>query len=326
MRRREFITTGLAVIAAARPLKVEARTIPLLGFLNSASPDAFAAYLVAFHQGLDDEGYVEGRNLAIEYRWAQGQYGRLPQLAAELIARRPTLIVATGGSTTAEAVKALTSTVPVVFLTGGDPVSLGLVKSHARPGGNLTGVTLMTAQLEPKRIELLRELVPTSRTIGALVNPTNIIAEDQVRLLQQAAKAAGQRLVIQTASTEEDFSAAFAALVRQRADSLVVASDPFFNTRRDKLVALAQRHRLPTSYEFREFAAAGGLMSYGTNLAAAYRQVGIYAGRILAGAKPAELPVHEPTTVELVINMSTAAALGLSVPPSLLIRADEVIE
>lgn len=326
MRRREFLKTLLAMMAASWPLRVEARPIPLLGFLNSGSPEAFAAYLMAFYQGLDDEGYVEGRNVAIEYRWAQGHYDRLPELAADLIARQPAVIVATGGTTTAEAAKALTSTVPIVFLTGGDPVKLGLVKSHARPGGNLTGVTVMTAQLEPKRIELLRELVPTIRTIGALVNPTNIIAADQVLLLEKAAQAAGQRLVLQTASTEEDFSAAFAALVRHRADGLLVASDPFFNTRRDKLVALAQMHRLPTSYEFREFAAAGGLMSYGTNLATAYRQVGTYAGRILAGAKAAGLPVHEPTTVELVINMSTAAALGLTVPPSLLIRADEVIE
>ena len=293
MRRREIIRLLGGVIATI-PLGARAQqSLPVIGFLNGASPDAFAAYVAAFRQGLNSAGYVEGQNVAIEYRWAGGQYDRLPALAADLVNRQVAVIVATGGvPTVAPAAMAVMSAIPTVFITGDDPVKLGLVASYARPGANATGVSIITTQLEPKRIELLRELVPTGRTIGALVNPNNRLAESQIRAVKEVERAAGFRAVIVTASTEEEFSGAFATLIREKADGLMVGSDPFFNSRRDQLVALAHAHRLPTTYEWREFVVAGGLMSYGVSLPDAYRQVGVYAGRILAGAKPADMPVE----------------------------------
>jgi putative ABC transport system substrate-binding protein len=312
--------------AAAWPLPVRAQQMPVIGFLNIATPETFAPYVAAFHQGLNDAGYVEGRNVVIEYRWAGNQYDRLSTLAAELVARQVSLIVATGGAAVAQAAKGRTSTIPIVFLSGSDPVREGVVASLARPEGNATGVSLITVDLEPKRIELLQQLVPTSKTIGALINPKNASARRQMGFVEEAARSAGQRAVVLTVGTEGEIADAFATLVREKVDGLHVASDSVFNSRREQLVSLAQAHRLPTTYEWREFAVAGGLVSYGVSLPATYRQVGLYAGRVLRGEKPADLPVQQPTKIELVINLATAKALSLSVPPSLLAQADEVIE
>jgi len=324
-RRREFIALGGAAIAF--PFSAAAQSVPVVGFLNGGSPEAFAEYVAAFRQGLSDTGYVEGQNVTIEYRWAGGQYDRLPALATDLVNQQVAVVVAAGGGTpVGRAAMALTSTIPIVFVTGDDPVKLGLVASHARPGANATGISLITMQLEPKRIELLRDLVPTIKTIGALVNPHFGPAEGQIRGVEAAARAASLRAVIVTASREEEFGHAFAMLLRENVGGLLVASDPFFNSRRNQLVSLARTHDLPTTYEWREFVVAGGLMSYGVSLPGAYRQVGVYAGRILAGAKPADLPVEQPTRLELVINAKTAKALGFEIPPTLLARADEVIE
>jgi putative ABC transport system substrate-binding protein len=300
--------------------------MPVIGFLNSASPETFAPYVAAFHQGLNDAGYAEGRNVVIEYQWAGGQYDRLSALAADLVSRQVSLIVATGGAVVAQAAMARTSTIPIVFLAGDDPIKLGLVASLARPGGNLTGVGLITTELEPKRIELLQQALPAGKVIGGLINPKNVFASDRVRSVEDAARAAGQRAVIQFASTPSEIADAFAVFVREKIDGLYVGSDPFFNSQRQNLVSLAQAHRLPATYEWREFVVIGGLMSYGVSLTATYRQVGLYAGRVLGGAKPADLPVQQPMKLELVINLTTAKTLGLSVPPHLLAQADEVIE
>jgi putative ABC transport system substrate-binding protein len=264
--------------------------------------------------------------LAIEYRWAEGHYDRLPALFADLVARKVDAIVAGGGSTGALAAKSVTSTIPIVFVVGGDPVEFGLVDSLARPGGNLTGVSIMVGELMPKRLELLCELVPQAGVIALLVNPNNEAAATQIRDMQGAARAKGVQLQILKAGTEGDFETAFVSLVQLHAGALVVGADPLFNGRREELVALASRHAIPAIYEFRDFAASGGLISYGPSLTGMYRQVGIYAGKILKGAKPADLPVQQPTTFELVVNLKTAKALGLTVPPSILARADEVIE
>jgi putative tryptophan/tyrosine transport system substrate-binding protein len=326
MRRREFIRL-LGGAAAVWPFDGRAQqAIPVVGFLNSASPDAFAPYVAGFLQGLRDGGYIDGQNVKIRYRWANGQYDRLPQLAAELVDHQVAVLVASGGEPSVMAAKAATNRTPIVFGIGGDPVKLGLVASLARPGGNITGVSLLTSSLEAKRLGLLVELIPDAAVIAVLVNPNYEQAESQKKEVQEAALNIGRQIFIVDASSDRDFEPAFDTLVQQKANAVVVTADPFFNSRRNLLIALAARHRLPAVYEFREFAIAGGLMSYGTSLVGAYRQYGIYAAQILKGAKPVDLPVLQPTTFELVINLKTAKALGIAIPASLLARADEVIE
>ncbi len=324
MRRRELLLLLGGAMTAARALRAQQKAMPVIGVLSSDSPVAAAPNAAALRQGLSETGYVEGQNLAIEYRWAEGHYDRLPAMAADLVGRKVDLIV-TGGPPATRAVKGATSTIPIV-LTGGDPVAEGLVASLARPGGNLTGFTFMVTELMPKRFELISELVPQTRVIALLVNPNSPSTEATIRDVQEAARATGVQLEIVKAGAEGEFETAFASLVQQHAGALVVGADPLFASGREQLVALAARHGVPTIYQWREFAAAGGLISYGPSLTAAYRKVGIYAGRILKGAKPADLPVQQPTTFELVVNLKTANALGLTVPPSILARADEVIE
>jgi ABC-type uncharacterized transport system substrate-binding protein len=301
--------------------------MPVIGFLNAASPGPLRRQIAAFHEGLKESGYVEGQNVAVEYRWAEGQYDRLPALAADLVRRQVSVIVAGGGAPAVLAAKAATTTIPIVFTAGGDPIASGLVPSLNRPGGNITGVYHFATGLEAKRLGLLHEMVPKATTIAVLVNPKfRKEAESQLRDVQEAAASLDVQLVVVRANAESDFDAAFSTVVQQRSGALLVCASPFFNTRREQLVVLAARHALPTIYEWRDFADAGGLMSYGTSLADAYRQAGVYAGRILKGAKPADLPIVQATRFEFVINLSTAKALGLTVPDQLLARADEVIE
>ena len=299
--------------------------MPVIGFLSSLSPGPSAPFTAAFLEGLSETGYVDGKNVAIEYRWAEENYDRLPALAADLVGHKVDVIVTVGGGVVALAAKNATSTIPIVF-SGGDPVALGLVASFARPGGNLTGFSILTGELSPKRLALLSELVPQAKVIALLVNPNSPIAKRIIGDVQEAARTKGVQLSVLNASTEGEIAAAFAALVQLQAGALVVGNDPFFNNRREHLVALASRHAVPAIYEWREFAVAGGLISYGTSLTSVYRQHGGYTGKILKGAKPADLLVQQPTTFELVVNLKTAAALGLTVPQSLLARADEVIE
>jgi putative tryptophan/tyrosine transport system substrate-binding protein len=300
--------------------------MPVVGFLGGESPDLFAGRLRAFRQGLDEAGFVESRNVAIEYRWARGEYDRLPVLAADLVRQSVTVMVATT-TPALLAAKAATMTIPIVFLTGSDPVGAGLVASLNRPGGNMTGVSNLTVETGAKQMELLHELVPAATLIALLVNPANpVLADTLSRDLQTAARAMRQQILVVSASTESDVDAAFATLVEQKVGALVVGNDPFFNARPNQLVALAARHAVPAIYPYREFAAAGGLMSYGSNLADPYRLVGVYTGRILNGEKPANLPIQLATKVEFVINLRTAKALGLTFPITLLGRADEVIE
>jgi len=314
-----------AAMTAGRPVCAQQKAMPVIGFLGSASRSA--PLVAAFLEGLAETGYVEGQNAAIEYRWAEGRYDRLPALAAELVKRGVDVIVTQGGIAPTRAAKSATSTIPIVFAVGTDPVEDGLVASFARPGGNLTGVTFMMAELNPKRLELLSELVPQARVIALLVNSNNHpTAERTMRDVQEAARAKEVQLLILKAETESEIDAAFASFVQLHASALLVGQDPFFASRREQLVALASRNAVPAIYENREYIASGGLISYGTSLAAAYRQVGVYAGKILNGAKPADLPVERPTRFELVVNLKTAKALGLTMPPSILVRADEVIE
>jgi putative tryptophan/tyrosine transport system substrate-binding protein len=335
IERRKFLATVGA--AAAWPLAARAQqpTIPVVGFLNGASAWEYAYVVGAFRQGLKETGYVEGQNVAIEYRWAEGHYERLPTLVADLLSRHVTVIAANAPA--AVAAKAATTSIPVVFVTAADPVKIGFVASLNRPGGNLTGVALLSVELAPKKLQILHELVPTERTVGLLVNSTNPNAETQSRDLQVAAQSLGLRLHVLHANSESDFDKAFAAMAQLRVGALVIGTDGFLNSRSEQLAALAMRHGMPAifqyreftaagGFQYREFTAAGGLMSYGTSLTDTYRQVGVYVGRILKGEKPADLPVEQATKVELIINLRTARALGLTVPPTLLARADEVIE
>ena len=327
MRRREFITfLGGATIAWPLAARAQQAALPVIGFLSSASPDDYTIRLRAFRQGLKDAGYVEGQNVTVEYRWAEDQYSRLPLLAAELVRRKVNVIVAGGGTPSAVAAKAATATIPIIFAVAVDPVKTGFVANLKRPGGNLTGVTNLNVEVAQKRLELLHELLPTATVIAALVNPTSALTEPFLQALQPAARALGVQLRVLQASTDRDLDAAFAKLVELRASALVISPDIFFNAHTEQLAALSLRHAMPTIFQQRTFVAAGGLLSYGSDESEYYRLVGIQAGKILKGEKPADLPVMQSTKVELMINLKTAKALGINVPLPLLGRADEVIE
>ena len=328
MKRRDFIalggSAGLLLAVKVRRARAQQPAMPVIGFLNAASPDLWAGRLRAFRQDLSETGYMEGRNVAIEYRWANGQYDRLPAMAADLVHRQVAVIAASGPA--AVAAKAATTTVPIVFAIGYDPVQFELVASLNRPGGNLTGVSNLNVELGPKRLELLHELVPTATIVAALVNPANPNAGTLSRDLQAAASTLGLKLHLLHASTERGIDDAFATLVQLRAGALMIGTDAFFNSRHEQLGTLTLRHAVPTIYHYREFAAAGGLMSYGGSDTDGNRLMGVYTGRILKGEKPVDLPVQQSTKAELIINLKTAKALGLTVPQTLLARADEVIE
>ena len=327
MKRREFITL-LGGAAAVLPLTARAQqpTMPVIGFLDPTSPDTFAHRLLGFRQGLKDTGYVEGENAAVEYRWAEGQYNRLPTLAAELVRRQVAVIVATGGAITALAAKAATTSIPIVFIVPEDPVKLGLVASLARPDGNVTGINIFNLELTAKRLELLRQLVPGAALVAVLVNPANATTETTLRDVEAPARTMGLQIQVRNASTSLEINAAFAGFGRERPDALFVGGDPFFGSRRVQFATLTAHYSIPTAYTSRDYAEAGGLMSYGASFTDSFRQAGAYAGRILKGAKPADLPVVQPSKFELVINAQTARMLGLAVPPTLLALADEVIE
>ncbi len=326
MRRREFITL-MAGAATVRPLAARAQlsAIPVIGFLNSTSAHAFAPFVAAFRAGLGEIGYVEGQNLAIEFRWAEGQYAQLPILAAELVRRQVTVLASTGGIASAQAAKAATTSIPIVFTSGFDPVAMGLVASLNRPGGNITGVSFFAAQLSAKRLEILRELVP-SAAITMLVNPGNPNFARELEDAESAVSALGQHIRVLKASNDREFDAISTMLAEERPDALLVSSDPFFLARRDQVVALAARYAIPAMYNERESVSAGGLISYGASIADGYRQAGTYVGKILQGARPGDLPIIQPTKFDLAINLKTAKALGLTVPDRLLALADEVIE
>jgi putative ABC transport system substrate-binding protein len=324
MKRREFIT--LLGGAAAWPLAARAQqpAMPVIGYLHSASPEPYSSMMAAFRHGLAEAGYVDGQNVTIDYRWAEGQFDHLPALAAELVAHRPAVLVAGGGDVSAVAAKAATTTVPIVFTIGADPVKSGLVASLNRPSGNLTGVTFFTIALGPKRLEMLRELQPKAGKIAVLVNPKSL--NPDAKEVQEAARALGQSVHVLDATSEEELDTAFRSVAQERDDALIVVSNPLFTSRREQIVTLANYQRIPAIYPLREYVASGGLVSYGASIKDAYHQSGVYAGRLLKGAKPADLPVMQPTKFELVINLKTAKTLGLKVPPTLLARAHEVIE
>jgi len=327
LRRREFITLlGGAAVAWPRAARAQQPPVPVIGFLNAASPDAYTDRVRVFRQGLRDAGYVEGDNVAIDYRWAEGQYDRLPPLAAELVRRQVAAIVAIP-TVSALAAKSATATIPIVFAVGDDPVKMGLVSSLARPGGNLTGVNFFGAEVASKRLELLRELIPGVSRLAVLVNPGNApISEPTVRDVEAAARGMGVQVQVFNAGTNREIDAAFANLVRERSDAVFVGGDAFFTSRRVQLATLAARYLIPSSFSQREITEVGGLMSYAANVRDTYRQAGVYAGRILKGAKPADLPVMQTSKFEFIINLQTARALGIDVPPTLLATADEVIE
>jgi putative ABC transport system substrate-binding protein len=326
MRRREFIT--LLGGAGAWPLAARAQqpAMPLIGFLSSRSPEDSSHLVEAFRRGLAEGGFVEGHNVAIEFRWARGQYDLLPAMVADLVSHRVNVLTTAGGEPSALAAKRATSAIPIVFGLGSDPVSAGLVESWNRPGGNATGVTLLTRLMEPKRLGLLRDLVPGVPLIGVFLNPSYPYADRQLQEIEEAARAIDQRIVVAKSATDAELDAAFAALIREGVGALLVCADPFFDTRRDRIVDFARRQRLPAIYQFREYAVAGGLLSYGVSVTDAYRQYGVYTAAILKGAKPADLPVLQPTKFEFVINLRTAKALGLKISDNLLSLADEVIE
>jgi putative tryptophan/tyrosine transport system substrate-binding protein len=327
VNRRRFITL-LGGAAAAWPLAAQAQqpAMPVVGVLNIASPRAFAGFVAAFHRGLNAGGYVEGRNVAIEYRWAEGDFDRLREQAADLVRRHVAVLVATGGTTTALLAKNATATIPVLFISGANPVDEGLATSFSRPEGNATGVSVYTSELVGKRLQLLRELLPRGAMVALLGNPTGVVHKRETKDLEQAADAAGLQLLILEVTAESGFEAAFASVLQQRAGGLFVSADAFFTSKRDQIIEFAARHRLPAAYPWREYALAGGLMSYGASIPDAYRLIGDYAARILKGANPGDLPVQQPTTFDLVLNVKTAKALGLQIPATLLAIADEVIE
>ena len=327
MRRREFITIlGGAALAGPFAATAQQPTVPVIGYLANAKPEGFAAFLQAFRQGLAETGYVEGRNVATEYRWAEGDADRLPRLAADLVGRKVAVIVATGGNAPAQAAKAATATTPIVFTGGGDPVKLGLVESLGHPGGNVTGVLNFSGALTGKRLALLRDLVPGATLIAVLVNSASPDTEKQVAEIQEAARSIGQAVRVVSAGSEPDLEAALATVAQMHAGALFVTADPLFTNPRSQLLALVARRGIPASYSFADLARAGGLMSYGVDLADVHRQAGVYTGRILKGAKPADLPVLQPTKFALVFNLKAAKALSLTIPQSLLLRADEVIQ
>jgi putative ABC transport system substrate-binding protein len=326
IKRRAFIAALGG--AAAWPVVVRGQqpAMPVIGYLGAQSPATFASRLDAFRQGLGESGYVDGKNVTIEFRWAEGQHHKLPALAADLVARRVAVIVAPGGAPAALAAKSATTAIPIVFEMGADPIAMGLVGSLSRPGGNITGISSLSVEVTPKRLEILHELVPTATVFAALVNPTSPTADSQTRNLQAAARVLRVQLHVLHASTEQDVDATFATLSRLRAGGLVVASDTFFAFHSEQLAALTARHATPAIQQSRDFSVAGGLASYGGNFLESHRQTGIYAGRIMRGDKPADLPVQQVTKLEMVLNLKTASSLGLTVPPALLARADEVIE
>jgi len=328
MRRRKFATGFAGMVAASTlwPPLLKAQQKAVVGFLNAGVPDRSVRIVAAFREGLGELGYFEGQNLTIEYRWAEGHYDRLPALAAALVGRKVDVMAVSGSPAAASAAKQATSTIPIVFIGGDNPVADGLVASLARPGGNLTGVSSLVVELNPRRLQLLRELVPQARVIGMIVNPNNPASERMTREVQDTARADGLQLVVLNAGSESEIDAAFATLVQRQAAALLVATDPFLTGRNEQVTVLAARHGIPAIYGWPEFTAVGGLMSYGPSRPALYRQIGVYVGKILKGAKPADLPVLQPAIFELVVNLRTAKALGLAIPPSILARADEVIE
>jgi putative ABC transport system substrate-binding protein len=320
---RALVGGLLATPFASRPQQA---AMPVVGWISSRSASESAYLVAAFRQGLKEAGYIENQNVSLDFRWGEGQYDRLLGYATELVRRPVTVIVATGGDPAAQAAKAATATIPIVFVSGSDPVKVGLVASLNRPGGNITGIHVMIMGLGAKRLGLLHELVPAANPIGVLMNPNFVDAQTQLRDIEDAAQSLGLKLLVFQARTELEIGTAFANLTQQKVGAIFVVSDPFFTSRRVQLVTLAARHAIPATYQFREFAASGGLMSYGASLVDAYRQGGIYVGKILKGAKPGDLPIEQPTKFELTINLKTAKALGLTIPQSLLLRADEVIQ